>query len=198
MMHSVSVLVSDSKAVKACAGIQLGWCNLNLDVYLFLLVHAVTVTMQAAATTLSQPPVQQAPPSPAIYQGRQHTSGLAGACKLCLLRLRSHMLVCLLHQRLLRACLYAYYHTVEQHTDMTDVSIQALIIGPHAHTSKGVCLHCVVLHLRRYIVRVEACDGKSAPVVVDHAVLVRKQGDTQGKAPCCRYSVALVDETIIV
>lgn len=37
------------------------------------------------------------------------------------------------------------------------------------------------------MVRVEAGGGRAAPVARDFVVIVRKQGDEQAKAPCCRW-----------
>ena len=48
----------------------------------------------------------------------------------------------------------------------------------------------------RYVVRVEASDGSGAIQAMDHVVLVRKQNDTAGAAPCCRHSPGIVAQQL--
>ena len=44
----------------------------------------------------------------------------------------------------------------------------------------------------RWLVRAQASDGRGAVATRDHSVLVRKVGDTQRRAPCCRHTPHIV------
>lgn len=48
----------------------------------------------------------------------------------------------------------------------------------------------------RYVIRVEASDGGGAVVAWDHALLVRKVGDVNGSAPCCRLAPGAVAQQL--
>ncbi|GAX85071.1 hypothetical protein CEUSTIGMA_g12491.t1 [Chlamydomonas eustigma] len=44
----------------------------------------------------------------------------------------------------------------------------------------------------RYIIRLEATDGRGGLLSQDHIVLVRKDNDTARAAPCCRYAATVI------
>jgi hypothetical protein len=43
-----------------------------------------------------------------------------------------------------------------------------------------------LLCLLRYVIRLQASDGRGGWATQDHVVIVRKRGDTAESAPCCR------------